>query len=61
MNLVEEVDKNENIIDSYLEVISTKYKQKSILTDTLTNNKILFTVFIYLIPETGILSPIILM
>lgn len=28
MNLVEEVDKNENIIDSYLEVISTKYKQK---------------------------------
>ena len=26
MNLVEEVDKNENIIDSYLEVISTKYK-----------------------------------
>ena len=26
MNLVEEVDKNENIVDSYLEVISTKYK-----------------------------------
>lgn len=26
MNLVEVVDKNENIIDSYLEVISSKYK-----------------------------------
>ena len=26
INLVEEVDKNENIIDSYLEVISTRYK-----------------------------------
>ena len=26
MNLVEEVDKNENIVDSYLEVIPTKYK-----------------------------------